>query len=180
MRPPSIVVVGSLNRDLTFRVETLPEPGETIGSLGFEASWGGKGANQALAAKRAGGSVSLIGGIGSDAEGKAYLDFLKREGLGVDGIIECEGRATGFASICVDAKAENTIVVHPGANHAWSAEHLEDCREALSAAEVLLAQLECPLACVRRARHRSELRPGLRRARFSRRGQYSSVFSVYQ
>lgn len=147
---PSIVVVGSLNVDHTLRVPHIPAPGETLTSGSMLTCFGGKGANQAVAAARAGGRVAMIGCVGVDDFGTRYVDALKAEGIDTTGILRSE-TPTGSAFIAVDDAGENSIIVNPGANHAISLEDIEKHAGLIRGADVLLVQLECPLPVVRRA-----------------------------
>src|SRR4051812_41426712 len=110
---PRVVVVGSINVDLTFRVERLPQPGETLGGRAFEIGHGGKGANQAVMAARLGAEVVLLGAVGDDAFGAQSLENLRREGVDTSHVLSRPG-PTGAAAILVDDGAENAIVVVPG------------------------------------------------------------------
>ena len=148
--PPSIVVVGSLNVDHTLRVPHIPAPGETLTSSSMLTCFGGKGANQAVAAARAGGRVAMIGYVGVDDFGTRYIEALKAEGIDTSGISRSE-TPTGSAFIAVDEAGENSIIVNPGANHAITPADIEKQAERIRAADVLLLQLECPLPVVRRA-----------------------------
>jgi ribokinase len=147
---PKIVVVGSLNVDHTFRVPRIPLAGETLAASGVFTCFGGKGANQALAAARAGGDVALLGCVGEDDAGDRYLAYLRKEGLSI-GAMTRAPTPTGSAFITVDDAGENAIVVNRGANDALQPHHLDAHREIIRAAAVLLLQLECPLATVRHA-----------------------------
>jgi ribokinase len=153
MKPkkPKIVVFGSLNVDHTMRVDTIPVAGETVLSNGLLTCFGGKGANQALAARRAGASVDLIGTVGVDDFGVAYRSSLAREGVGVTGLGKAVAKPTGSAFAVVDSKGENLIVVNPGANYTLNEEGLEEHRKAIGKATVLLMQLECSMEAVTRA-----------------------------
>ena len=148
--PPSIVVVGSLNVDHTLRVPHIPAPGETLTSSSMLTCFGGKGANQAVAAARASGRVAMIGYVGVDDFGTRYIEALKAEGIDTSGISRSE-TPTGSAFIAVDEAGENSIIVNPGANHAITPADIEKQAELIRAADVLLLQLECPLPVVRRA-----------------------------
>jgi len=149
---PKIIVVGSLNVDHTFRVTHFPAPGDTRMARGASTDFGGKGANQAVAAARAGGDVTLIGCAGGDVLGTRYIEYLQREGIRAEAILRGEGDVpTGAAFIVVDDKGENLIVVNPGANHAIRPEHIEAHAATIRAADALLLQLECPLPVVMRA-----------------------------
>jgi ribokinase len=118
---PQLIVIGSLNTDLVVRVESLPRPGETITGGSFEMAGGGKGANQAVAAARAGASVAMVGAVGADEFGARLLEELAGEGVGVAGAARLPGVATGLAAIVVDEKGENQIAVASGANHVLGA-----------------------------------------------------------
>ncbi|MWB99521.1 ribokinase [Agromyces seonyuensis] len=111
-----VLVVGSVNVDTTHYVERLPGPGETVLARRTLVALGGKGANQAVAATRFGAEVRFVGAVGADASGRFALDELHRLGVGVDEVRLVDGVVTGAAAITVDAAAENTIVVAPGAN----------------------------------------------------------------
>ncbi len=148
---PTVLVVGSLNIDHTFRVPHIPAAGETLTATGAFTSFGGKGANQAIAAVRAGAGAEMIGCVGDDDSGNAYRDHLIAEGIDTTNIIATPDTATGSAFITVDDTGENSIVVHPGANHALTPEMIDAATPAFSAADVLLLQLECPLLTVKHA-----------------------------
>lgn len=147
---PRIVVVGSLNVDSTYHVEALPRPGETIRVQAVSTARGGKGANQAVAAARAGGRVSLVGCVGNDAAGTAYLAALEREGIATDLVRSVDG-STGAAVIALDERGANMILVHPGANGCVASEDVSRAAERIRAADVLLIQLEVPLPALREA-----------------------------
>lgn len=150
MEPPAIVVVGSLNVDFTYRVPRLPRPGETVTATGVFECFGGKGANQAIAAARAGGRVAMIGCVGEDDAGARYLAHLQREGIDTSGLRRVAA-PTGSALITVDDRGENSIVVNPGANHALTPADLDANAALIRDARALVMQLECPLATVLRA-----------------------------
>jgi len=149
-KPPKIIVVGSLNVDHTLRVSRIPAPGETLTSSSMLTCFGGKGANQAVAAARAGGAVAMIGCVGLDDFGTRYIEHMKAEGIDTSGILRAE-TPTGSAFIAVDDRGENSIIVNPGANHAITPQDVEKHAHLIREADVLLLQLECPLAVVRRA-----------------------------
>lgn len=141
-----VVVVGSMNADLSAQVQRIPAPGETILARQFVRSPGGKGGNQAVGAARAGGArVAFVGAVGAD-DGQWLVDCLARDGIDVAGI-ERVNAPTGMALIAVDAAGENSIVVVAGANHAI--DRLTDRqRGMIEGAKVVLAQLEIPLDAV--------------------------------
>jgi ribokinase len=147
---PRILVVGSLNVDHTLRVPRLPLPGETLTATATYTEYGGKGANQAVAAARAGGSVALIGCVGRDEAGSAYLEYLRTEGLDTRWIRRVT-EPTGTAYIAVADSGENQILVSPGANHALGVSDLDQAAEAFRDAKALLLQFEVPLESVRHA-----------------------------
>lgn len=140
---PEVVVVGSLNLDVSVPVGHLPAPGETV--LGGDALWspGGKGANQAVGASRLGRRVEMVGCVGDDAPGQQLLDSLG-EGVGHRHVTVLDNVSSGFAAIAVGADGDNQIVVSPGANGRVAREHIEAAASELSAASVVLAQFEIP------------------------------------
>ncbi|MFI1000956.1 ribokinase [Streptomyces galbus] len=141
-----IVVLGSTNMDLVAYVEKAPLRGETVTGREFRTVPGGKGANQAVAAAHAGGTVSLIGAVGDDAFGGRLRSALEHSGVSTDHLRTVEG-PSGTAHIVVDDEGGNSIVVVPGAN--GTVERLAPGDEGLIAsADVLLLQLEIPLAAV--------------------------------
>ena len=143
-----VVVVGSLNVDLVTSVEVHPRPGETVIGSGLDRYAGGKGANQAMAAARAGsGEVLMVGRVGGDEGGSLYRTRLERAGVDVSGVLVDDSEPTGHALIVVDEEGENTIVVVPGANGRVSESDLEPVR-ACGPGDVVLLQLEIPLPVV--------------------------------
>ncbi|GAA2507992.1 ribokinase [Streptomyces longisporus] len=141
-----IVVLGSTNMDLVTYVEKAPQRGETVTGREFRTISGGKGANQAIAAARAGATVSMIGAVGNDAFGTRLRSTLEHSGVDTDLLRTVEG-PSGTAHIVVDDKGGNSIVVIPGAN--GTVDHLVPGDDSLIAsADALLLQLEIPLAAV--------------------------------
>ncbi|WP_314222583.1 ribokinase [Streptomyces zaehneri] len=141
-----IVVLGSTNMDLVAYVEKPPQRGETVTGREFRTIPGGKGANQAVAAAHAGGTVSMIGAVGNDAFGTRLRSTLEHSGVNTDHLRTVES-PSGTAHIVVDDEGGNAIVVVPGAN--GTVDHLVPGDEVLiSSADVLLLQLEVPLAAV--------------------------------
>ena len=114
-----VLVVGSINTDLVAYVERLPEPGETVGGARFAETAGGKGANQAVAAARAGASCVLHGAVGDDAHGRARVDDLAKAAVVTEHVAVLPEERSGVALIYVDARGENQIAVAPGANGAF-------------------------------------------------------------
>ncbi|MFF0742897.1 ribokinase [Streptomyces sp. NPDC004111] len=148
---PTVVVLGSLNIDLVTRVARHPRPGETVTGRSLTVLPGGKGANQAVAAARAGARVRMLGRVGDDDGGRRYLATLRSDGIDTTGVTTTPGEPTGQAHICVDDLGENTIVVIPGANGAVTEADAERAAATIAAADVLLLQLETPLPAVVRA-----------------------------
>ncbi len=144
----AIVVVGSVNADMILRVERLPRPGETVLGREFSMTQGGKGANQAVAARRAGGDVSLIARVGDDPFGRQALDRLNAEKIDTRPIRQESPGTTGVALIFVDAHGENSIGVASGANAALSPLDVFSARQTIAGADVLLVQLETPVETV--------------------------------
>jgi ribokinase len=145
-RPIRIAVVGSMNIDYFTRVERLPRPGETTLAGQLEIRFGGKGANQAAAASRLGARVEMIGCLGRDGMGERYLQRLQEFGIGCGGVRLVSGGTSGSAFITVDANAENTIVVAPGANSDLDERQIEAHAALIAAADCLLLQNEVPAA----------------------------------
>lgn len=144
-----VVVVGSANLDLVVTAPRLPQPGETVLGDSFRTVPGGKGANQAVAAARAGAACDFIGAVGEDAFGRQLRGNLAAAGVGVAGL-RSVGEHSGVALIGVDRDAENFILVAPGANGLLLGLGGAD-RAAIAAADVLLLQLEVPLSTVEAA-----------------------------
>jgi len=119
--PPSVLVVGSINVDLVVHAERLPARGETVAGGRLERTGGGKGANQAVAAARAGAAVALVGAVGDDDLGEDALAALRAERVDVAAVRRIPGVATGVALIVVDAAGDNQIAVASGANHELAA-----------------------------------------------------------
>jgi ribokinase len=140
----SIVVVGSINVDVTGYSTRLPKPGETIHGERYTIGLGGKGANQAAAAARLGGAVTLVGRVGADTFATTALEALESFGVATEQIRRDEKAATGIALIGVDRRGENTIVVIGGANMALDVSDLERSLVPLAGAKVLLTQREIP------------------------------------
>lgn len=141
-----VVVVGSINHDITIVTPRLPTTGETVLGTSHYTGGGGKGANQAVAAARLGSRVAMIGRVGDDEQGRTLRDALAAEEIDVSGVGLDPEVPTGLAVITVDEHAENTIVVDPGANSALFPRHLQE--GVLRGAGVVLAQLEVPVETV--------------------------------
>ncbi|MFB2586912.1 ribokinase [Herbiconiux liukaitaii] len=146
----TVVVLGSLNIDSVVEVERHPSPGETLLGGDLVKHFGGKGANQAIAAARAGARVGFVGRVGDDADGDAYLRRLAQYGIDTTHIARTAGVATGHAAIAVAADGENTIIVSPGANGRVTVGDLAPLHS-LAEGDVLLASLEVEPAVVAEA-----------------------------
>lgn len=141
-----VCVVGSVNTDMTFTVDALPRPGQTMLASALAFHPGGKGANQAVAAARAGAAVQFVGAVGTDPAADTLLAHLRANGVGGDGVVRVPG-PSGTAAIMVDPNAENMIVVAPGAN-AHLVLDSAAVREVVADSDVVLCQLEIPVATV--------------------------------
>jgi len=152
----TIVVIGNANVDLTIYLESLPADGETVLGHDFTIGMGGKGANQAVAVARAGGEVSFVGRVGTDAFGALVLEHLGREGLALEHLEQIPGKS-GVASIYVDAKGSNRIAVYPGASGTIDAEVARSAVAQHAGLRYLVSQLEIPqdavLAALETAKH---------------------------
>jgi len=147
---PQVVVIGSANTDLVIRVPQLPRPGETVTGGRFAVVAGGKGANQAVAAARAGAHVTLVANIGRDVFGDATLQGLRRKRIYTRYVARSIATSSGVALIMVDQRGENVIGVAPGSNDELLPGHIDAALPAIRAARCLMVQLEIPLATVRR------------------------------
>ena len=149
MDRPRVVVMGSANMDLVVTTAALPKPGETVFGIDFVMVAGGKGANQAIAASRAGADGALLGAIGSDSFGVTLEARIAAAGVDTGQVRVVYG-ASGVAVVTVDAEGENTIVVTPAANSAFTG-LTEGELTAVRGADVLVAQLEIPVDTVTEA-----------------------------
>src|SRR5216684_4904219 len=148
---PQILVVGSLNMDLTAFTPRLPFPGETMLGNRWEMACGGKGGNQAVAAARLGARVAMIGRVGQDAYGIALRNSLISQAIDCEGILSDADQPTGMALIAVGKEGQNIIIVIPGCNGALTTADIEAHATQIAAAKIVVCQLETPLATVRRA-----------------------------
>lgn len=146
-----IAVVGSLNMDLVISAPRIPLPGETIRGTSFATVFGGKGANQAVAAKRLGAEVEMIGAVGSDSFGEQIIDHLKKENVGIGHLARVPETSTGVAMITVSESGENSIALSPGANDDVTPELVRQAEAAIAKADMLLVQLEIPMDAVQAA-----------------------------
>jgi ribokinase len=145
-----ITVFGSINMDLIATTDRLPKPGETVAGNGFATAAGGKGANQALAARRAGASVRMAGAVGSDGFAEPALALLDAAGTDL-GAVKHVAEPTGTALILVGGDGENVIVVVPGANGTVTAQDATTAVAALTKSDILMLQLEIPGTAVEAA-----------------------------
>lgn len=145
---PRVTVIGSANVDFTVAVPRLPQEGETVLGGTLHVSFGGKGANQAVASRRLGADVRFVGCLGRDAHGDQIAEQLTAVGIPADGVIRVDEAATGVALIVVDAEGRNQIAVAPGANLHLVPELARRHARLVTWAEVLLCQLEIPIPTV--------------------------------
>lgn len=148
-RTTRLLVLGSANVDLTIRVPRLPSPGETIGEGAFNQTFGGKGANTAVAAARAGAEVIFAGCVGADASGNELLAALRAERIDLAHVRRDRRTPTGTALILVDRTGTNCIAVAPGANARCTPAFVRTLRRAIRGSAMLLLQCEVPWAAVR-------------------------------
>jgi len=145
---PSILVIGSSNTDMVIKAPHLPAPGETVLGGIFLMNPGGKGANQAVAASRLGGTVTFICKIGNDIFGKQSVELFREEGIDTTYIVEDQQHPSGVALITVDDNAENCIVVASGANAHLTVRDITRTNNNIENASVILMQLEIPVETV--------------------------------
>jgi ribokinase len=145
---PHILVIGSANVDFTVKVERLPQVGETVSGGDFLLSYGGKGANQALAAHLAGAPVFMIAKLGRDANGELLYQQLIASGLNAQGLLRDAEVSSGVALIMVDAQGHNLIATAPGSNRRLTVADIQALEADALAGGILLTQLETPLETV--------------------------------
>jgi ribokinase len=148
IRAKKIVVVGSCNTDMVIKADRLPVPGETILGGTFFMNPGGKGANQAVAAARMGGNVTLISKTGNDVFGKQSVMLYTAENIKTDYIFSDPKHPSGVALITVDAQGENCIVVASGANASLSPSDIDKASAEIESSDLILMQLEIPIETV--------------------------------
>ena len=148
MKQSRIAVVGSANVDLITFNDTFPRPGETIFGKKFDLGFGGKGANQAVAARRCGAAVAMVAKVGSDLFGPATIKNFESQGIDASHVRIAEGISTGVAPIFVDPSGQNRILVIKGANETLSPQDVDAAAPVLSQADTILLQFEIPLATV--------------------------------
>ncbi|EKF52130.1 ribokinase [Lactococcus garvieae] len=140
-----ITIIGSINLDTTLRVSNMPKPGETLHAKEHFTAGGGKGANQAVAAKRSGADTYFIGAIGKDGAGQMMSELLEYEEIDTSAVEVLESQSTGQAFITVDDSGENSIMIFSGANNAFTPEHVEKSQEIIKKSDFLIAQFESSL-----------------------------------
>jgi ribokinase len=147
-RRPRIAVVGSANIDLTTFTDQFPKPGETIFGQKFDLGFGGKGANQAVAARLCGADVFMVARVGSDLFGPATIENFKNLGIDTTHVKQVEGLSSGVAPIFVEPNGQNRILVVKGANEALQPADVEAAAEMLKSADCIVLQFEIPLETV--------------------------------
>ena len=141
------LVIGSLNMDMTVKVEELPKLGETIFGDDFYESCGGKGANQAVAISKLGMETEMIGMVGKDSQGEKLIQNLNKYGIKSDNIIKSDD-LTGRAIITVDKKGDNNIIVIPGSNFKITKEYIQEKQDVIASSDVVILQNEIPFETV--------------------------------
>ena len=147
-KTPRIVVVGSANTDLQFMSDAVPRGGETIFGTGFDMGFGGKGANQAVAASLCGAHVGMVAAVGGDLLGAETLRNFKSRGVDTSGVRVIDAAATGAALILVEPDGENRIIVVKGANDLLRPADVDAAASQLAAADMILLQFEIPLETI--------------------------------
>ena len=147
-RRPRIAVVGSANIDLTTFTDRFPKPGETIFGQKFDLGFGGKGANQAVAARLCGADVFMVARVGSDLFGPATIENFKKLGIDATHVKQVDGLSSGVAPIFVEPNGQNRILVVKGANDSLKAADVDAAAEMLKAADCIVLQFEIPLQTV--------------------------------
>ncbi len=145
---PRIAVVGSANIDLTTFTDQFPKPGETIFGQKFDLGFGGKGANQAVAARLCGADVFMVARVGSDLFGPATIENFKKLGIDATHVKQVEGLSSGVAPIFVDPNGQNRILVVKGANDALKPADVDAAAEMLKTTDCIVLQFEIPLETV--------------------------------
>jgi len=145
---PRIVVVGSANIDLTTFADQFPKPGETIFAQKFHLGFGGKGANQAVAARLCGAEVFMVARVGSDLFGPATIENFRKQGIDATHVKQIDGPSSGVAPIFVDPSGQNRILVVKGANDALKPADVDAAADTLKSADCIVLQFEIPLETV--------------------------------
>ena len=145
---PRIAVVGSANIDLTTFTDQFPKPGETIFGQKFDLGFGGKGANQAVAARLCGAEVFMVARVGSDLFGPATIENFRKQGIDTAHVKQVEGLSSGVAPIFVEPNGQNRILVVKGANDALKPADVDAAAQTLKSADCIVLQFEIPVATV--------------------------------
>jgi ribokinase len=145
---PRIAVIGSANIDLTTFTDRFPKPGETLFAPKFDLGFGGKGANQAVAARLCGAEVFMVARVGSDLFGPATIENFRRQGIDPTHVKQVEGLSSGVAPIFVEANGQNRILVVKGANDALKPDDLDAAADVLKSADCIVLQFEIPVETV--------------------------------
>jgi ribokinase len=145
---PRIAVIGSANIDLTTFTDQFPKPGETIFGQKFDLGFGGKGANQAVAARLCGAEVFMVARVGSDLFGPATIENFRKQGIDATHVKQVQGLSSGVAPIFVDPNGQNRILVVKGANDALKPADVDAAAETLKTADCIVLQFEIPLETV--------------------------------
>jgi ribokinase len=145
---PRIAVVGSANVDMTTFTDKFPKPGETMFAPKFDLGFGGKGANQAVAARLCGAEVFMVARVGSDLFGPATIENFRRQGIDPTHVKQVEGLSSGVAPIFVEPSGQNRILVVKGANDALKPADVDAAAETLKAADCIVLQFEIPVETV--------------------------------
>lgn len=151
MAKPHILVVGSSNTDMIIQMDRIPRPGETLLGGEFFTAAGGKGANQAVGAARAGGRVTFVAKVGDDMFGARALEGFASEGIDVSHVLKDSASPSGVALIFVGKDGENSIAVASGANEKLSPADVRNAKAVFAGAAVLVTQLETPLDTIEAA-----------------------------
>ena len=147
----NVVVVGSINYDITSYLAEFPQPNETLFAKDYKTAIGGKGLNQAVAAARIGAHVKMIGCVGTDGFGEQAIAHLTANGVDCDAVIHSDETPTGFAAIMVNDAGDNMISVASGANKALLPEHVEAARDILESADIVITQSEVSAEVIAKA-----------------------------
>jgi ribokinase len=149
MDKSNIVVVGSSNTDMIIKMDKIPVPGETVLGGEFTIAAGGKGANQAVAAARAGGKVGFVACVGDDMFGEQALEGFAKDSINTEYVFKDKQQPSGCALIFVAKDGENSIAVASGANARLTPEHIDLAKDKIISSEILIMQLETPLDTVK-------------------------------
>ncbi|WP_026883517.1 ribokinase [Clostridium akagii] len=140
-----VCFLGSINMDMVIKVDSMPKVGETILCNDMEKIPGGKGANQAIAAKRSGADVFMIGKVGKDENGSILVKKLEEDKVNAENVLKDDSKSTGMAIITVNAKGNNSIIVIPGSNMEIRKSQIEKSQNTIKKCDILVTQLETPM-----------------------------------